>query len=159
MDSSQITIRQGHLDDLTELQNLFVDTVSTVCKTDYNEEQIKIWTSSVEKKDRWLDILTKQYLLVAADTEKIIGFCSLDKGNYLDLLYVHKDFQRQGIANKLYAEVENEARRQGQTILTSDVSKTARCFFKKIGFEIIKEQTIEIRGTILTNFKMTKKIA
>lgn len=159
MDSFKLTIRQGHLNDLTDLQNLFVETISTICKTDYNEEQIKVWTSSVEKKDRWLDILTNQYLLVAEDKEKIIGFCSLDKGNYLDLLYVHKDFQRQGIANKLFVEIENEAKRQGQIILTSDVSKTARPFFEKVGFEIITEQTVEIQGINLTNFKMTKKIA
>ena len=45
-----------------------------------------------------------------------------------------------------------------QTVLTSDVSKTARPFFEKVGFEVIKKQTVVRQGVELTNFKMKKKI-
>ena len=86
-------------------------------------------------------------------------FCSLDKGNYLDFLYIHKDFQQQGIAKNLYIEIEKEAKRQEQNTLTSDVSKTPRPFFEKVGFGIIAEQTVEVEGIKLTNFKMAKRIA
>ena len=159
MDKTKAIIREGHLNDIKELQSLFVETISVICKVDYDEEQIEIWTSSIKKQDRWLDILTNQYLLVAEDNEKILGFCSLDKENYLDFLYVHKDHQRQGIANKLYVEIEKEVTRKEQKIITSDVSKTALPFFEKVGFEVITEQTVEIEGVKLINYKMTKKIA
>ena len=159
MDKTKAIIREGHLNDIKELQSLFVETISVICKVDYDEEQIEIWTSSIKKQDRWLDILTNQYLLVAEDNEKILGFCSLDKENYLDFLYVHKDHQRQGIANKLYVEIEKEVTRKEQKIINSDVSKTALPFFEKVGFEVITEQTVEIEGVKLINYKMTKKIA
>ena len=77
---------------------------------------------------------------------KITGFCTLDKGNYIDLLNVHKDHQRQGIASKLYAEIEIEAKRENRRELKSDVSKTTRPFFESVGFKVIKEQTVKIKG-------------
>ncbi len=151
-------IRKGQIEDLTELQQLFVDTIKNICKTDYNSEQINVWASSIENSQRWQDIVTKQFLIVAQDNGKIIGFCSLDNGNYIDLLYVHKDYQRQGIAHKLYADIEKEATRQDQTKLTSDVSKTARPFFESIGFKVVSEQTVIRQSVELTNFKMTKEL-
>ena len=153
-----MTIRIGNIDDLNELQQLFVDTVKFVCKADYNDKQVDVWTSGIENKQRWQDILTNQFVIVAQDKDKITGFCTLDKGNYLDLLYVHKDFQRQGIAYKLYSDIEKEAKRQGQNKLTSGVSKTAKPFFEKIGFRVLSEQKVNLKGVELTNYKMTKNI-
>jgi hypothetical protein len=40
------------------------------------------------------------------------------------IFYVHKEYQRQSIANKLHDALEAEAKKQGKTELTSDVSKT-----------------------------------
>lgn len=154
----QVIIRKGQLDDLSELQQLFVDTITTVCKEDYNSKQIHVWTSGVGDKKRWQDIMAQQFVLIARDNEKIIGFCTLDNGNYIDLLYVHKDYQRQGIANRLYAQIEKESRRQGENLLTANVSKTAKPFFESVGFDVTKEQTVVRQGVELTNFKMTKKL-
>lgn len=153
-----LEIRQGRLPDLPELQQLFVETITTVCSADYDGRQIQVWTSSVTNQQRWLDIIHQQYILIAVDQEKIVGFCSLDKGNYVDFLYVHKDYQGQGIAKKLYADIEDEAIRLGKTQLSSDVSKTARPFFEKMGFRVVTEQTVERQGVELTNYKMEKSI-
>lgn len=155
------TIRQGTLNDLTELQKLFVDTITEVCKADYDNEQIEAWTSDTKNntnEQRWQDILTKQFVLVAQLDNNIVGFATLDNGNYVDLFYVHKDYQRQGIANKLYADIEAEAKRQRQTILTSDVSETARPFFEKQNFLVVKTQVVNRKNVNLTNYKMTKNL-
>lgn len=154
----QITIRKGQPDDLMELQQIFVDTISSVCTADYDAQQIKVWTSSIQNKERWNQIMTNQYIKVAQKGYKIIGFASLDNGNYVDALYVHKDYQRQGIAKKLYIDIEEEAKRKGTTKLNSAVSITARPFFEKIGFKIIKKQTVVRQNVELTNFKMMKKL-
>jgi putative acetyltransferase len=154
----QIKIKKGLSNDLLELQGLFVDTISNVCRTDYNRNQIDAWTSTIENQKRWQDILTNQFVLLARDKEILVGFCTLDKGNYVDFLYVHKDYQRQGVAYKLYLEIEQEAKRQLQTELTSEVSKTARLFFEKVGFKVMNEQTVMVQDVELTNYKMTKKL-
>lgn len=111
MNERNFKVRQGQANDLADLQKLFVYTITTICKSDYNKQQIEVWASSVDNKQRWDEIMTKQFVLVAQQDNKIVGFATLDNGNYIDLLYVHKDHQRQGIADKLYAEIETEARR------------------------------------------------
>jgi putative acetyltransferase len=134
------------------------DTVAVICKNDYDELQREIWGSSIHHEQRGLDIVNNQYLLVAHYQEKVVGFCSLENGNYIDLMYVHKDYQRQGIAQKLYSEIENQATKLGQTELTSDVSITALPFFEKAGFRILSDQIVVKNGTEFRNFKMTKRI-
>lgn len=151
-------VRKGQKNDLTELQKLFVDTVTTICSSDYDNRQIEVWTSSVENKNRWDEIITKQFVLVAQDQNKIVGFATLDNGNYIDLLYVHKDHQRQGIAQRLLDDIEAEVRRLKQTQLTSDVSKTAKSFFEKNGFKTLEEQTNIRYGVELINYKMIKQL-
>lgn len=157
----EISIRQGQLNDLSELQKLFVDTITTICKTNYDNDQIEAWVSDTKSnanRQRWQDTLTKQFVLVAQHDNKIVGFATLDNGNHIDFLYVHKDYQRQGIANKLYAGIEIEAKRQRQKKLTSDVSKTARPFFEKQNFLVVKEQVVNRKNVNLTNYKMTKTL-
>lgn len=154
----QITIRKGLPSDLPVLQQLFADTISKVCSSDYDTQQIKVWTSSIENKKCWSDMILNQFVLVAQLEKKILGFATLDNGNYIDFLYVHKYYQRQGLAYQLYTHIENEAIRQEQTELTSDVSKTARPFFEKVGFEVINEQTVVRQNVELTNYKMKKKL-
>jgi putative acetyltransferase len=153
-----ITIRRGQLNDLPAIQNLFVETIKSVCIADYNEEQIKVWVSSVHNKPRWDDIMSNQVILIAQIDNKIVGFSSLKNGNYIDLLYVHKDYQGQGIAFKLYIVIEKQAIQFNQKDLISDVSKTAKPFFEKIGFVVVKEQNVLRQNIELTNFKMAKQL-
>lgn len=153
---SKLVIEKGTSDNLAEIQRLFVDTISSVCIADYNAEQINVWTSGVENKSRWNDIISNQYVLVAKIEDTIVGFVTLSNRNYIDLFYVHKDFQGQKIAGKLYSKIENEALRYGQNEITSDVSITARPFFEKMGFNVLMEQTVLRKRVAFTNFKMKK---
>jgi putative acetyltransferase len=146
-----LNIRQATIHDLPELQQLFIGTIKTVCTADYNSEQTEVWASGIENMDRWQQVLLEQVVWVATNEEKITGFCTLANGSYIDLFYVHKDHQRQGIALQLYTRIEQEAKRRNQTELTSNVSKTAKKFFEKMGFEVVTEQTVTIKGVDLTN--------
>jgi putative acetyltransferase len=156
MNRSEIVIRPASLSDLAEIQQLFVDTISSICKNDYSPAQIKVWTASVNNIQRWMDKLTSQYFLIATLDNKIVGFSSLENSDYLDFLYVHKDFQRLGIACKLYNEIEKEAINRQATVLHSDVSITAKPFFEKQGFKSITPQTNLLQGVEIINFKMAK---
>ena len=140
------------------MQALFIDTIRAVCAKDYTEEQIEAWTASVSNIDRWEQKLASQNFLVARLKEKIVGYASLENNNYLDFLYVHKDHQRQGIADFLYRRIENEALSKKAPILLADVSKTARPFFEKKGFNIVKSQVNIMGGIEIVNFRMMKAL-
>lgn len=159
MINEKIIIRQAILNDLQAMQDLFVQTILSICRHDYSPEQIAVWTSSIENTKRWTDKLMKQYFLIAEIHEKIVGYASLENNEYVDFLYIHKDFQRKGIAHLLYSALEAKAIDQGTTLLTSDVSITARPFFEKKGFKMVEEQINYIKGVEIINYKMNKELS
>jgi len=79
----------------------------------------------------------------------------MDKTGYLDRLYVHKDFQGQGIATIIADELEKYAQRR-DIIITTEASITAKPFFEKRGYKTIKQQSVERKGQTLINFIMEK---
>lgn len=89
---------------------------------------------------------------------KLTKLLYLLNGDYLDFMYVHKDFQRQGIAEILLNALEAEAKRRDTKIITSDISKTARPFFEKKGYVVVNEQENLRAGVVLINYKMKKEL-
>ncbi|MEW9053974.1 MAG: GNAT family N-acetyltransferase [Neobacillus sp.] len=88
----------------------------------------------------------------------IVEFGDIDSNGYLDRIFVHKDFQQQGIASKICNELEQYAKDKGLLFITTEVSITAKPFFQKYGYQILKEQQIDRNGQFLTNYLMRKKL-
>jgi len=87
-----------------------------------------------------------------------VGFMSLEPDGHLDLLYVHAQHQRQGIASALLSRVESAARDQGLTRLFTESSITARAFFERRGFRMIAPQRVSMRGQEFINYRMEKAL-
>ncbi len=153
-----MNFRKATISDLTEMQEMYIETILSVCKNDYNASQIQAWVSGVKNTERWLEVINTQFVLLAIIQNKIAGFGTLKNENYIDFFYIHKDFQRQGVAAKILTELEIEARNQCSKTITSDVSITAKPFFEKKGF-IVKAEQKNIRlGIELINYKMEKTL-
>lgn len=149
-------IRSATSDDLPALQRLYVDTIRKVANQDYSPAQIAVWAAGIQNQRRWQAAVRDQYFLLATSNNTIVGFGSLDQGCYLDFLYVHHDFQRQGIALALYRALEQEATQQGCSQLTTDASKTAQGFFVGQGFSVVKENHKRMEGVEIVNYRMSK---
>ena len=158
MASSEISVRIAGLNDLSDIKELFVNSIRETCRNDYSKEQIDKWCLSVENTERWRNYILQQYFLVAIMNDKIVGFASLENSGCLHLLYVHCQFQNKGIAGILLAGIEKEAVKKDFSIICSEVSITARPFFEKKGF-IVKKEKIKLIGKVeIMNFIMEKKI-
>jgi len=148
-----IRVRKGRPEDIEALKQLFSDTVRAICCQDYSPEQIEAWAAGTDDEGHWERINAEQTVLVAHNGRAIMGFATLDN-DYIDMFYVHKDEQRQGVGRALYKRMLSEAAAQGQTKLMADVSLTAKPFFERMGFSIIKQEQTERGGTRLLRFKM-----
>ena len=72
-------------------------------------------------------VLAGAFSVVAVENENILGFGDIDKTGYLDRLYVHKDYQRKGIATAICNQLEQAVRGS----INTHPSITARPFFEK----------------------------
>lgn len=149
---------KAQISDLQEMQKLYADTIKMVCRNDYDLLQIEAWVSTVNNTERWIDIINTQFALLAIIANQIVGYGTLKDGNYIDFFYIHKDFQRQGIADKILTELEIEAKNRSSKTITSDVSITAKPFFEKKGFIVKAEQKNIRSGVELINYKMEKTL-
>ncbi len=151
----QWSIRRATLDDIPAMKTLYRETITNICAADYNAEQIQAWSSTAERTDSLAKRIESQCFIVAvSENDEIVGFASFEEPDYLDLMYVHKDFQFQGVGGSLLAAIREKAVEVGAARIVSDVSITARPFFEKQGFRVVKKQTVRIGDVELTNYKM-----
>ncbi len=146
-------IREYQPLDCEILAELFYNTVHTVNAKDYTKEQLDVWATGIVDLEKWNQSFEENYSLVATDGEVIIGFGDINKAGYLDRLFVHSDYQRKGIATAICNQLEQAI--QGTIITYASIS--ARPFFEKRGYRVIKEQQVERQGIFLTNFIMEKE--
>ncbi len=104
----------------------------------------------------WQKTLRNNKTYVARAHDQIVGFGDMTLEGYLDRLYVHKDFQRQGIAAAIVDLLEADAKKLGLTHIFTDASLTARPFFERKGYQIIQTQTVERQGISFMNVSMVK---
>lgn len=150
MRNQRVEVRRYRPSDCQELAELFYNTVHTVNAKDYSEEQLNAWATGQVDMEQWNSSLREHYSLVAVLYHRIVGFGDIDETGYLDRLYVHKDYQRQGIAAVLCDQLEQAV--SGK--ITTHASVTAKGFFEKRGYRVVKMQKVERQGVLLTNFVM-----
>ena len=145
-------IRQATIDDIPEITSLFRNTIININSRDYSDKQIKVWASGADDIEKWEKRINNDYFIVAEANNQIIGFSYLTKGNYLDGLFVHKDYQRKTIASKLLRIMESRASINGFDVLKSDVSITALPFFDSHYYEVEKKQKKSFKGLVFENY-------
>ena len=78
---------------------------------------------------------------------------------HLDMLYVHPDFQRSGVASRLLRPLEASAEAHGLVRLFTEASTAAKPFFERRGFRVILAQVVSRHGQALANFRMERRLA
>lgn len=146
-------IRRYQESDCRELTELFYNTVHIVNAKDYTKEQLDVWATGQTDLERWNQSLQAHYSIVAVENGVILGFGDIDKTGYLDRLFVHAEHQGKGIATAICDQLEQAV--PGK--ITTHASITAKPFFEKRGYKVIKKQEVERQGIFLTNFVMEKE--
>lgn len=148
-------IRRYQSGDCREIAELFYWTVHRVNARDYSEEQLDVWATGDADLEVWDRSFREHFSLVAVENERIVGFGDMDETGYLDRLYVHADYQRQGIGTAICDKLESTV---NVSQFVTHASITARPFFEERGYKVVKEQQVERGGIYLTNFVMMKEI-
>ena len=151
-------IRAALQSDAVELKNLFQNTVLAINRRDYPQAEVEDWASCGDDLSNIENMIKTHYFIVAVNQQsEIVGFSSITSQGYLHSMFVHKDFQGEGIATMLLNEIEQYAITNGIMRITSEVSLTARPFFEKKGYIVEEEQKRKANQLSLTNFWMAKQ--
>ncbi len=146
-------LRKYEKSDLAPIVKLFKDTVYTVNSRDYTREQIDAWAGGKIDLDSWQSSLSVHDTIVALEGNLIVGFGDAAKDGYLDRLYVHKDFQKMGVATNI---CDMREKLSNSEYMYTHASITARAFFEKRGCCLKEERQVLRRGIILKNYLMEK---
>lgn len=141
--------------DCKYLAELFYQTVHTINAKDYTNEQLDVWATGNLDLEEWNKSFSRNYTMVAIKDDKIVGFGDINKTGYLDRLYVHKDYQHQGIATAICDKLEREVC-AGKIVVHASI--TAKPFFISRGYKVMKEQQVARQGISLTNYVMEKSV-
>ena len=155
--AAQPCLRPYEEGDLQAVVSLFYDTIHSVNLKDYTPEQADAWAPKEPDMSRWQKLLKEEDTWVAVQDGRIVGFANRN-GDYFDCLYVGKGYQRRGVAKALAERIEGRAAAEGYTRIRTDASLTARPFFERRGYIIVRRQRVYRAGQILVNFAMERSI-
>lgn len=147
-------IREYRPSDCKHLVELFYQTVHSINAKDYTDEQLNAWATGNVDINEWNQSLSEHFSIVAMKDGIITGFGDIDRTGCLDRLYVHKDYQNQGIATVICDKLEHAF---GVSRITTYASITAKSFFLHRGYHIIREQQVVRSNIPLTNYMMEKQ--
>ncbi|WP_217533029.1 GNAT family N-acetyltransferase [Vibrio metschnikovii] len=151
-----IEIRKYQESDAHDLWVIFYHTVRNVNLRDYSQTQVEAWAPDGFSSEIWKRKMNLLSPFVAEIDGKIVGYSDLQENGLIDHFFCHHEHQGQGVGRQLMEHVLRMGELQGITRFYSEVSITARPFYERFGFNVIQEQTIEVRGQKLCNFVMEK---
>ncbi|NKC01458.1 MAG: GNAT family N-acetyltransferase [Pseudomonadales bacterium] len=142
------------------LWRLFHDTIHTVNLGDYSASQVDAWSPSERDQQQWTERMQMISPFVVELDGEIIGYSDVQADGLVDHMFVHKDWQRRGVATCLMGEIVKRAAALNLKILSAHVSITARPFFEAHGFLVEQKQTVtQGDGVTLTNFLMRRALS
>ena len=155
-------LRRYKEEDTAALNSIYYDTIHSINKRDYTPEELEAWAPSdpytEEKKRKDIERFRSINPFVAVEGDVPIGFAELEDEGHINCFYVHHDHQGKGAGSMLMDACIKEAKRLGYSRLHAEVSITAKPFFLKKGFSVIRPNLSEIRGMSLKNYIMEKEI-
>ncbi len=157
MQARSISIRPYQPSDLDAVITIFERAVREVASAHYTPAQIDAWAHTERKE--WRTARLSQPTWIAEMGGAPVGFADLEGDGHLDMMFVHPAFQGLGIASALLNTVESAARKLLLRHIYTEASLSARPFFARRGFALLAQQTVQLRGQKLVNFRMKKTLA
>jgi len=151
-------IRLARDKDYAEIARFHRSTIRNINSKDYSEEIIRIWSART-KAERYRTSANKCKRWVAIENNKIIGFCDHDFECEIGGLYVHKNHGGKGVGSRLLKKAEDSLKKQGCKKILIRSTITAKNFYKKNGYKVMKEDFQDIEGEKVRIYIMVKVIS
>jgi len=150
-------MRRWRPQDLDATIETFRRSVHELAAHDYTPEELQAWAPEAADYSEWERRMDVSHGWTFEINGKLSGFITTDTPGHIDLLYVHPDYQRMGVATALLELLVADAGTRGVHNLHTEASRTAKPFFEQAGFSLVRAQTVTRNGVALENFVMERK--
>ena len=157
-DAPAVHIRPYRKADADATLDVFRAAVHGLAAAHYDERQRAAWAPDDLDAVAWAVRRADADTVVAEVGDRVAGFSDVDRDGYIDMLFVHPDFARRGVASALLRSVLERAREGGATVASANVSLTARPAFEKAGFSVQATERVERNGVLLDRFRMSRPL-
>lgn len=151
-------IRRFRTGDEGALFQVFLSAVHDIASRDYTAAQIEAWAPTDIAPEEWASRMRDLRPFVVEVEGEIAGYADIQPNGYIDHFFVSGTYPRQGVGTLIMSRIHDEAKLQGITELTADVSKTAEPFFLHCGFQVVERGFPILRGVTLQNALMRKNL-
>ena len=151
-------IRKYQSGDELAIGRIYYDAVHQLTCDDYSEEQRNAWATPIESDPDWGEKWRKRCELkqpwVAVVDDTVAGFIEFEADGHIDCTYVSPDHAGKGHMSAIMKRIFEEARQANLIRLYVEVSITARPFFERHGFRVVRENPHQVRGVPSLNYIM-----
>ncbi|MCL1093681.1 GNAT family N-acetyltransferase [Shewanella kaireitica] len=152
-----------------QVSQLFHLAINAIDEDVYPKIEQQAWSYSPRSSYHWHKRLTRSKTWLMIDSAQHLDGVPLCCGvinlethyhsrGYIDSLYVHPNFQHQGIAAALLTELEVWAIAANIETLSVDASKLSKPLFLAHGFKQLHRSYQDKRGQIIMGFLMSKPL-
>lgn len=139
--------------------DVFLNAIRVTAAQHYSAKQIDGWADTDIDPVEWGRRRESRKTEVATLGSRVVGFTDIDDTGYVDMMFVHPDAGRRGVASALLTWALGEARLGGAATATTHASITARPFFEFHGFVVTEEQRPVYNGVAMTIYAMELRFA
>ncbi|NQU48784.1 MAG: GNAT family N-acetyltransferase [Planctomycetes bacterium] len=153
-----MNIRNYQSQDAPALTDIFYDSIHNIATQYYSSAEVHAWAPSPKDYGYWQQRFDAKPPMIGKIDGVIVGFITLEDNGHIDWTYTHPDYQRRGIAGRLYQHLEDVARGKGIRRLHVEASYLAKPFFAQRGFSELCKNDTQRHGQTLTNWSMEKHL-
>ncbi len=157
---TKMKIKTAKIEDSQAICSLLKETFQEINSKDYPPRHIAAWVKFDSPEKIKEKIENKDFRnFLALEKNEIVGFLSLSpKKALVNSLYVKCSKIGQGIGSELLEFGEAIIKSQNKTEIQVHASKTAANFYKKKGYEKIKDMNLLVEGVKIPVIEMVKRI-
>ena len=153
-----MNLRQITLEDQLELKKIYFDSIQSLDEKIYSKTQKRAWSSQAWDNPNFNKSITQGKGWILSEKGIIFAFATRYPKNRISLFYCKGEFQRKGFGSKLLHKLENEAKKEGLTSLSTEASLISYKLFLKNEWKIIRKEKVIINNILFERYKMIKII-
>ena len=157
---AETIVRKWQLGEELRIGKIYHDAVHGLTGDHYSEQQRHAWATPIEGDaawaEKWRKRCERKNPWVAVVDGEVVGFMEFDPDGHIDCTYVSPSHAGKGHMSAIMDRIFEEAHQTNLTRLYAEVSITARPFFERHGFRVVRDNPHEVRSVPILNYIMER---